>query len=188
MKMDNELLEKVKEIAKTANIKMHAQSLNIPVIDGFEVMKTDNVKTIFLAIDGNGFTQQMTGDGALNPGETLEDRVDFVMNDVAQFMKLNGDEEAGNRCFFVKDYDNGVFKFKLYVQDLILQGNLLRMLSAFFVEPKFNDFYQMSISVGPFPYPTTSFTVGSFNPDTEPISNLLISMMEAVLQELKYKE
>lgn len=170
-----------------AGIKERARELNIPVINGFEILKTDNTQTIFLAVDGQGFTQQLTGDSLLE-NETFETKINLVRDNVISFMRQNGDNDAENHYVYIKDYNNGVFNFKVYLQDLLFQGKAIRMLTAFFYEPRKNDFYQMSISVGPFPYPTTSFTIGKFDESKEPISSLLSSMMEAVLKELRYKQ
>ena len=51
-----------------------------------------------------------------------------------------------------KNYDNDNFDFKIFVQD-ILSGTeedikFARQLSAFFVEPNGNEFYQISVAAG----------------------------------------
>lgn len=184
--MDN--IDMIEDIVRKANLKMHAKVLEIPVVSGFEVIKIDNPQTIFFAVDGRGFTQQMTSDGTLALGETLESRAALVIKNVVDFMKENGDEEADKHFFHIKDYENGVFKFKIYIQDIAMQGQAIRMITAFFREPRFNDFYQMSISVGPFDCPVKSYSMGKFDEEKEPISKLLLDMMMSVLSELKYKD
>ena len=144
MNNDNQMNMMV-DAARMMNYKLHAEQLNIPIVNGFQVENDGNPQTILLA-SGHGFTEQLTSDGFIQDVD-FENRINLVITNTKQFMRNNNCENVDNSFIYYKDYSNGVFNFKLYVQDIIIpiqnEKKVIRTLIAYFVEPKMNDNYQM---------------------------------------------
>lgn len=89
---------------------------------------------------------------------------------------------------FYKDYTNGIFNFKIYVCDLIIQGKVLRQFISYFVEPKLQDFYQLTVSVGPFDFPTNQIKIDQIDLNNDSTTKSLDILNTLLLNNLKYKE
>lgn len=176
-------------VARMMNYRMHAKQLFIPVLKEFKVQNDNNPHTILLA-SGNGFVEQLTSDGYIKDGE-FEKRIELVINNTKQFMKNNGCENVDNSFIYYKDYNNGVFNFKLYVEDMIMntgnQKKVIRNFIAYFVEPKMHDFYQLTLGAGPFTMPTEQLKTGIIDLKQDRITSLLDKLMQTLLNNLKYK-
>lgn len=188
MNNDNQI-NSMADAARMMNYKLHAEQLNIPLVNGFQVGNNDNPQTILLA-SGNGFIEQLTSDGFIQDGD-FENRINLVIDNTKQFLKKNSCENVDNSFIYYKDYSNGVFNFKLYVQDIIIsvqnEKKVIRTLNAYFVEPKMHDFYQMSLSVGPFTMPTEQLKIGTIDLQNDQITISLDNLMKNILDNLKYK-
>ena len=149
-------MERAINLAKNMNTLINYQSLAIPVLNDFIVVQrnlTDpNHKVIFVAIKNNTI-EQFLGDGVLGEKESVDDRIEKIINEIKEEVKDNElyKENDEYLCYY-KDYDNDNFDFKIYIQD-ILSGTpedikFARQLSAYFVEPKGNEFYQISMAAG----------------------------------------
>jgi len=149
-------LERAINLAKNMNTLINYQSLAIPVLDDFILVQrnlTDpNHKVIFVAVKNNTM-EQFIGDGILGEKESVDDRIEKIIGEIKEEIKDN-ELYKGNKeylCYY-KNYDNDNFDFKIYIQD-ILSGTpedikFARQLSAYFVEPKGNEFYQVSVAAG----------------------------------------
>ena len=177
------------DMAKKVNFKLHANQLNIPVINGLQIMDDGDPQTILLAASKR-FVEQVTSDGAVDKEPFLQ-RLESVITNTKKFMTENGCENVDNSFIFYKDYNNGVFDFKVYVCDVITPINgekkVIRQFNAYFVEPKMMDFYQLSLSTGPFSYPTDQIKLGTIDLENDQITNTLDNMLKTVLDGLKYK-
>lgn len=177
------------DMARMMNYKMHAEQLYIPILNGFKVQNDNNPQTILLA-SGHGFMEQLTSDGYIEDGQ-FEKRIDLVINNTKQFMKNNGCENVENSFIYYKDYNNGTFNFKLYVQDMVVnienQKKVIRAFIAYFVEPRMHDFYQLSLSVGPFTMPTEQLKIGTIDLEQDQITISLDNLMNTIMDNLKYK-
>ncbi len=172
---------------KFLNYKLHAQELNWELPEGYVEKEQNNPQVVKVAQASVGILFQAANDGALLLGESFEDRIKKVIDKTVDYMKKSNCSHPDKNYFYFKDYTNGTFNFKLYVQDLVSGGRVIRMLNAFFLEPRHNEFYQISFSVGPFPFPTKILKVGEISKKPDPISSLLISHTEFVLSRLSYK-
>lgn len=186
----NEGVQQISDnVARMMNYRMHAKQLFIPVLKEFKVQNDNNPHTILLA-SGNGFVEQLTSDGYIKDGE-FEKRIELVINNTKQFMKNNGCENVDNSFIYYKDYNNGVFNFKLYVEDMIMntgnQKKVIRNFIAYFVEPKMHDFYQLTLGAGPFTMPTEQLKTGIIDLKQDRITSLLDKLMQTLLNNLKYK-
>ncbi len=177
------------DMARIMNYRMHSEQLFIPVLNDFKIENDNNPQTILLAT-GHGFTEQLTSDGYIEDGQ-FEQRIELVISNTKKFMKNSGCENVDNSFIFYKDYNNGVFNFKIYVCDMIIPiGNerkVIRQFNAYFVENKMHDFYQMSLSAGPFTMPTEQLKVGVIDLDTDMVTKSLDNLMKSLLDNLKYK-
>lgn len=177
------------DMAQMMNYKMHAQQLYVPILNDFQIENDNNPQTILLA-SGHGFIEQLTSDGHINDGE-FEQRIDLVITNTKQFMKNNGCENVDNSFIYYKDYNNGIFDFKLYVQDMIIpvqnEKKVIRNFLAFFVEPKMHDFYQLSLGAGPFTMPTEQLKTGTIDLQNDQVTISLDNLMKTLLDNLKYK-
>lgn len=187
--MDNTPQQMAADAARIMNYRMHAEQLFVPVLKDFEVKDDGNPQTILLA-EGHGFVEQLTSDGYIEDGQ-FDQRIDLVINNTKQFMRNNGCENADESFIYYKDYDNGIFKFKMYVCDMIIQvGNekkIIRQLIAYFVEPRMRDFYQLSLSAGPFTMPTEQLKPGSIDLQNDQVTITLDNLMKTLMDNLKYK-
>lgn len=176
-------------MARMMNYQMHAEQLFIPVLSDFEVKNDNNPQTIVLA-SGHGFTEQLVSDGHIEDGE-FEKRIELVINNTKDFMRNNGLENVDNSFLYYKDYNNGVFDFKLYIQDLIIpvqnEKKVIRQFNAYFVEPRMHDFYQLSLSAGPFTMPTETLKVGVIDLENDQITKSLDNLTKTLMDNLKYK-
>lgn len=177
------------EMATIMNYKLHAEQLFVPLLKEFEVLKPNNPKTLLVA-KHNAFFEQFVTDGALG-NDTFEQRLELVIENVKKYMKQQGMQDPDKNYFYFKDLDNGTFKFKVYVQDMVFkQGEeekFIRQLNAFFHEPKFNDFYQVSLSVGPFLMPSEIVKIGEVDLENDRLTASLNNMFNVILENLKYR-
>ncbi len=146
-KKDDIVFEAVVKSNSLANV----MDLTIPVLDGFVVQQNIklNSKHIFVATK-DGAIEQFLTDGTLADGEDFEERVEKVLNGVRREVR-NNPLYAGNGRYldFYKFHKNNLFNFKLYVQDIIIdKTHFVRQMNAYFIEPKSNEFCQLSLSIG----------------------------------------
>ena len=120
--------------------------------------------------------------------DDFEKRIDLVINNTKNFMKSNNCENVENSFKFYKEYTNGIFNFKIYVCDLIIQGKVLRQFISYFVEPKLQDFYQLTVSVGPFDFPTNQIKIDQIDLNNDSTTKSLDILNTLLLNNLKYKE
>lgn len=189
MENNENLVNSAVDIARNLNYRMHAEQLNIPVLNGLQVIEDKNPQIIMVAT-GGGYTEQLVSDGYIADGE-FEKRIEDVIATTKKWMESNHFENVGNSFIKYKDYSNGVFNYKLYVQDMIIPDangkKVIRMMIAYFVEPKMHDFYQASLSVGPLPMPTEKLKVGVIDLEHDEITAILDKAFTIYLNNLKYK-
>lgn len=178
------------DAARMMNYRMHAEQLFVPVLKDFETKNDANPQVVLLA-EGHGFVEQLTSDGHIDDGQ-FEQRIDLVINNTKQFMKKNGCEDVDKSFIYYKDYNNGIFSFKMYVCDMIIPVNgerkVIRQFIAYFVEPKMHDFYQLSLSAGPFTMPTEQLKLGVVDLQNDQVTLALDNLMKALMDNLRYKE
>ena len=187
---DNDILNTTTNMARMMNYRQHASQLKIPILNGFNVEKNDNPQTILLA-SGHGYTEQLISDGFIEDGE-FEERIKLAINKSKEFMKDNGLDDVDNSFTYFKDYHNGLFHFKVYIQDMIINdGNdrkIIRQMNAYFIEPKMHDFYQLSLAVGPFKMPTKFLKIEKSELKNDKVTQTLNNLMKKLLINLKYKK
>lgn len=177
------------DMARIMNYRLHAEQLSVPVLKDFQVQNDNNPQTILLA-SGHGFIEQLTSDGHIEDGQ-FEQRIELVIKNTKDFMRNNNCENVDNSFIYYKDYDNGIFNFKLYVQDMIIpvqnEKKVIRNFLAFFVEPRMHDFYQLSLGAGPFTMPTEQLKTGVIDLESDQVTMSINNLMKTLLDNLKYK-
>lgn len=173
------------------NLKKYASILDIPIMDGLSLENVESLpQSIFIAT-GNGFMEQLTSDGPMRQNETFENRIELVIKNTIKFMKEQN-IEPDNNFFFYKEYKNkNNFTFKIYVQDMIFENNgkkVIRQLSAFFIEPRFNIFYQLSLGTGPFTWSTQILKTGLVDIENDNVTKNLMSILDSILSGVSYKK
>ena len=166
------------DMAKNMNYRLHAEQLNIPILNFLKVEESQFPQVILFAT-GEGFLEQFISDGFIEEGE-FENRINIFINSIKKEQKTD--------FFYFKDYSNGTFNFKLYFQDLYIEDKIVRVINAFFVEPKMHDLYQLTLSAGPFNMPTEMLKPGIIDLENDKVTLSLNNLMMQLLNELKYKD
>ena len=184
--MNNETINAAVQAADMMNLKLHAENLVIPVINGLNVVQSNNPQTILMA-NSDAFIEQLTSDGPIKD-DTLESRVELVINNTKSFLTSKNVE---TNFMFYKDFSNGDFNFKIYVQDLIIPKddakNLVRNFIAYFVEPNMKDFYEFTLSYGPIIMPTEIIKNGVIDLENDEVTRSVEKMFMDLVNNLKYK-
>ncbi len=177
------------DMARMMNCRLHAEQLFVPVLNEFRIENDNNPQTILLA-SGHGYIEQLTSDGHIEDGQ-FEQRIDLVIKNTKDFMRNNNCENVDNSFIYYKDYNNGIFNFKLYFQDMVIpaqnEKKVIRNLLAYFVEPRMHDFYQFSLGAGPFTMPTELLKIGTVDLQSDQVTMALDKLMKDLLDNLKYK-
>lgn len=179
------------KMAQTLNLKLHAEQLFIPLINNFKIEQVQDPQMILSATDGM-FIEQLVSDGPMNPNETFEQRINLVEKNTLNFMKSHSSLNNEQNLFFYKDYSNGIFNYKIYVQDFIVNvqntTKVIRQLNAYFIEPKFNDFYQLTIASPALQMPTEILKLGVVDIASDQITQSLDNLLKLLMDNLKYKD
>ena len=190
-----ETIAKVKQTAEMSNYKSHAEQLDIPVINGFDIEQGDSrfPSVVFTATyRGSLFTEQLVSDGPLNQNETFEQRINLVVKNGIEAVKQFSVDNNDKSMFYYQDYSNSIFNYKIYVGDTVFDTKVgkkvSRSLNAFFVDPKFNDFYQFSISSPMMVMPVNSLKLGVVDLETDEMTIKLYEMLRFMMDNLKYKD
>lgn len=188
-KQDNnvDVQQAMVDFVRMTNYKLHAEQLNFPILDGFIRESTDNNPQLIFAASTDGFVEQLVSDGSIGENE-FEQRIELCKQNVKKFKQ---DRNIEGDMYYFKDYFNGTFQFKIYVEDTIIISNnekrVIRAFNAYFVEPKMHDFYQMTLSAGPFIMPTEILKVGVIDIENDAVTANLDRMMKTILDNLKYR-
>lgn len=195
--MNNEIDNKMKELDAIARMQANASILAVPIINDAMIVEQNNRQTILIA-QSRIFMEQLVADGAFSEGETFEDRVNLVVNNTINGLKSQGFANADKNYFYYKDYSNSLFKFKIYVQDMIfnvpdnveqkLVTKVMRSINAFFVEPKKNQFYQLSLNSMPFNMPTEHLKVGKVDLENDKITSIMLDTLYAIMDGIEYRD
>lgn len=186
----NNVSAETANIASMMNFRLHAEQLDIPVINNYKVEIAQDPPIVFSATDGM-FVEQLVSDGPMMQNETFEQRIDLVVKNTTNFMKSYSPLNNEKSLFYYKDCSNGIFNYKIYVQDFIIEVDnitkVIRQFNAYFIEPKFNDFYQLTISSPAIEMPTKLLKLGVVDITTDQITQTIDNLTNFVLHNLKYK-
>lgn len=187
---EEEKIDKVLRIAEIGNYTEHSNNLLIPILKGLEIREIDEAQVILFADYGH-ITEQLITDGYVEKDE-ISDRLKKIIEESKSFMKDIGCINVEDSFLFHKDYENDYFKFKVYVQDIIYEEenkkSIIRQMNAYFYEPVGSDYYQFSLSTGPFDLEHTNIIVGVIDLEHDIETKKLDERMNSLLDNLKYKD
>ena len=185
--------EKAIKIAERMNTMDNLNRLNIPILDGFEILEHDpNNKIIFIARKDNILEQLLT-DGMLIDDETIDDRIEKVMSEITKETHSKPLYKKGVVIKFFKLITSEGIDFHIYVQD-ILKGTpsdkkLIRQLNAYFVEPVGKEFCQLSLAAGLYPVGERYKLLGDIiNLNDDELTKSLEVGLDLILRNIKYKD
>lgn len=169
--------------------KKHAEVLNIPLFDGFKRVDAENEQSIFVSSNNHGIMYQVVSDGKMNEKEKINVRINMLIERTLRYMKSQGFKAGDDTFFYYKDFDSDDFGFKIYIQDIIMpeSNKVIRSFNAFFIESEYRDFYQVTMSVGPYDYPPKILKIGEANLEEDEITKNVMTFFEELLKNIKYK-
>ena len=125
---------------------LHKATLKIPILEGYEQIKT-KTNALIVAVSKDNSVMQYIEDGKLDEQETFENRLNKVINETEKSIKENGLREKP--LIFIKNLSSDILTFKLYQQDNIVGNTIIRQINAYFIEPESKYFYEISLSAPP---------------------------------------
>ena len=165
--------------------EMHAEQFDIPMFS-FMQKEQSPIPQVILVAEGKGFTEQFILDGSMDDGEKFEDRINLVLSNTKKLMP-----NLDIKFYYYKEYSNGIFNYKLYFQDAIIDTHegkkITRAINAYFVEPRMKDFYQFSLSTEPLLMPPKILNPDKVDLQNDKMTIALNSLMKDLLDNLKYK-
>lgn len=190
--MDNDKkLDQVLRIAEVGNYKLHADNLMIPVLKGLEIRNVDNAPEVLLFADSDTLCEQLISDGHVEKDE-VKDRLKAIIETTKSFMNDIGCIDVDNSFIYLKDFATEDFEFKEYVQDIIFEEDsvkrIIRQINAYFYEPVMEDYYQFSLSTGPYEFDHSNIAVGEVDFEHDEITTKLDVKMDILLQNIRYHE
>ena len=161
--------------------------LDIKVLDSF-ISRDNPNEDIIIDASYNAFNEILTKIDEIKDDDKLDKLVDKEIKQRLKDIKEYSIDNNDDSIFFYKDYESN-FNFKIYVEDIFLNGkkNIIRILSAYFISSKENVLYKVSLSVGPFKYPTGILKIGSLD-EKDDLSNNMLAMFYEILDSIKYKK
>lgn len=174
------MVNNVEDFLNILNERYYIQSILVPILDGFSLIQENN-SVLFGAISKEKYLQQYLCDGILSEGESFEEHLARVIEKTKKSMMESGFDNPDSSIKFFKDYKNNFFDFKVYLQDLVKNGKMLRQYNIYFVDPKSNAFYQVSLTTCPY----------SVNDRTTIETNITSSMdstMSELMKKIRYRE
>ena len=179
----------VVEMTRDMDYTLHAQGLEIPLLDGFQLLESDDPQIVLLATKDE-YIEQVTSDGYIEEG-TFDKRIETVINTTKQFMLDSGCEKVDDSFRFYKDSDNEIFKFKTYVCDMIIplkdEKIVTRQFISYFYEPVVQDFYQITVSSAPVKMPPEEIILDKIDIENDKITSKLNKYMDEIIEKFDYK-
>lgn len=184
-------LEEQIKITKFLNLRLHAESICWPKLKGFSPVEDKN-SNIIISEAYNGCEYKVQADGPLEQNETFEERVVECINQTNKYIRNFQGVSPVSQYRFYKDYDNGIFKFKIFYLDMVAswagKSVIYRRFDALFVAGKFKDVYILSIKTPNFPYPSqTGIKIGTVDVENDKITDTTLKLLFMCLDYLKYK-
>lgn len=121
-------------------------NFRIPILDGYSLV--DNpVKALFVAKAEDNSTEQYIEEGKLRDNESYSERLQNIIQTQESLQESHNFQKSP--FLFIKDYETDILKFKIYLQDNVREGQCIRQLNAYFLDPKSNFIYQIVLSAPP---------------------------------------
>ena len=186
----DDFMEEIIEMTRDIDYKLHAQGINFPLLEDFQVLESDDAQIILLA-EKDGFIEQVTSDGYMEEG-TFDKRIEAVINSTKQFMIESGCERVDEAFRFFKESNNANFTFKTYVCDMIIPINdekiVQRQFISYFYDPVINDFYQITVSSSPSSMPPKDIVLDKIDIENDKITFKLNKYIDEIINKIDYRK
>ncbi len=186
----DDFMEEIIEMTRDIDYKLHAQGINFPLLEDFQVLESDDAQIILLA-EKDGFIEQVTSDGYMEEG-TFDKRIEAVINSTKQFMIESGCERVDEAFRFFKETKNANFTFKTYVCDMIIPINdekiVQRQFISYFYDSVINDFYQITVSSSPSSMPPKDIVLDKIDVENDKITSKLNKYMDEIINKIDYRK
>jgi len=185
--------EKIFKIANKANSLANIDKLNIPIPDGFEVIKEElmDPNLIFVAQKDN-YIEQLLTDGRVEENEDIEQRIEKVISETANSIKDNPLYDDNRFMTYYRTYFNDVIEFNIYIQDILAGSSkdkvFIRQLNAYFLEPIGREFCQLSVASGPYDVKDNKLINSITDYSEDLIIKDLDNLLNSILENLVYKD
>jgi len=171
MDMDQVVIDMTKEL----NEKNILDNVKVPILKGYEELEFSG--TIFTAASITDSLEQFLCDGIIT--EPFEEHIEKVIKDTLEAMKEGKLEVNDNTIFYLSDYHTKDFYFKVYVQDNIGEGMIIRQFNMYFMDPKTNAFYQLSLTTAPYPTSQMEYVTNEF-------SHKMLPTLKSLMDQVHY--
>lgn len=167
----------VEKLVKDLNEFSHRNNFEVPVLDGFEKIKTNGDNIIFSAKSKENFIESLIEDRKLSSIEDVKSKIASIIKEMQKFFKQNG---AEIETAFYKELVINSISYYVYIQKTSYEKNVNMQISAYFLEPNSKFLYQFSIL-------SPTFDKNVFDDKAEmELTFKLIKMIEAVLPGIKF--
>lgn len=168
--------DKIVDFCNKLNEKSYLYKVNVPIADGFKVVP--NKDTLFTAVNDAGYIEQFLFDSIIGEQETFDSHLENVILKTKSSMKASSLDDV-DKCFnFYNNYTNGIYDFKIYIQDNILDDRIIRQINAYFMDTDTRAFYEIAFSSCPYSIKDMNFI------NTELVSNMMMTVLD-VLKNVK---
>ena len=175
--------KKIKE--NNSRVTRDEISVTFPIIDGFSLKDTPNRQTIFIAVNNSNMIEQVVRDGKLEENETLEQRVELILRNGKKFLEQQGIKN--NDAMFYKNISTPICDSKVYVHDYIVNGKIMREVSAYIVDREDREVYQISISEGNLNIERDGLIIDKVDDENDNNFKKLFDILQIVLFDIKKK-
>lgn len=161
------------------------QNILVPILDGFTEIKAEGM--VFLAKSKENYLEQLLTEGFLSSNETFDDRLKKVLDETINSMKSANCDNPEKNLKFIEDYENENFKYKVYLQDIIVNNKIVRQLNAYFLDEETNVFYEIALSTCPFDL-NSNVILLDFNLEDDEITKNLYNSFKLLLDLIKHNK
>lgn len=183
--------EKLINVANMLNKKAEFEILSVPIIDNFKIKDNNLENVIFQAVGEDNSSEILICDGKLKENESFDERLNKVLSEIIETNKSNEIENSNNNIYFYTKFMNKL-EYYIYIIDYVklvgVEKRVIRQINAFFLEPTYNNFYQLSLNTAPFLMPTKILKLGeNFDLEKDEITRNLVNILINIIKGIEYK-
>ena len=188
------LEKKINDLVIKLNTVENIDKMNIPILDDFKVLRNEITKdsNVILVAKKDNTIEQFLTEGTIPEEVSIDEKVDEVISNIDRQIRNNPLYKNRQYMKFYKEYDNGTFKFLIYIQDILTgtkkSTSFVRQANAYFIEPNGREFCQVSIAAGRYAKSEETPIIDEIKDiENDKITTILIKNLYLILDNLKYK-
>ena len=186
--------KRIKDMVLKLNTIENISKINIPILDDFKVLRNEITKdsNVILVAKKDNTIEQFLTEGTIPEEVSIDEKVDEVISNIDKQIKNNPLYKNRKYMNFYKEYDNGSFKFLIYIQDILTgtktSTSFIRQINAYFIEPIGREFCQVSIAAGRYAKSEDTPLLDEIKEiEKDELTTILIKNLYIILDNLKYK-